>query len=107
MLTFEDLHHVFHHALVKVLSTKVSVAIGGLHFKHTIVDGQDSDVEGAASKVEYENVLFTSLFVETIGNGCGGRLVDDTLDLEAGDGAGVLGGLTLGVVEVSGDGDDG
>ena len=35
-----------------------------------------------------------------------GRLVDDALDLEAGDPAGVLGRLALGVVEVGGDGDD-
>ena len=36
-----------------------------------------------------------------------GRLVDDTLDIQAGNGACVLGGLTLAVVEVSRYGDDG
>ena len=35
------------------------------------------------------------------------RRVDDTLDVQACDGAGVLGCLTLAVVEVSGNGDDG
>ena len=46
------------------------------------------------------------LLVEAVGERGRGRLVDDALDLEAGDAAGVLGGLALGVVEVRGDGDD-
>jgi hypothetical protein len=37
----------------------------------------------------------------------GGRLVDDTEDVKAGNRTGVLGGLTLVVVEVGGDSDDG
>ena len=47
------------------------------------------------------------LLIEAVGErGCR-RLVDDAQHLEAGDAAGVLGRLTLGVVEVGGDGDDG
>ncbi len=45
--------------------------------------------------------------VEAIGERGRGRLVDDAQHFEAGDLAGVLGGLTLGVVEVGGNGDDG
>jgi hypothetical protein len=43
----------------------------------------------------------------TVGDCGGGSLVANTEDGETGDGAGVLGGLTLGIVEVGGDGDDG
>ena len=46
------------------------------------------------------------LLVEAVGERRRGRLVDDALDVEAGDAAGVLGRLALRVVEVRRDGDD-
>src|SRR5918996_1091213 len=55
--------------------------------------------------VDYEDRL-VGLLVEPVGQRGRGRLVDDALDLEAGDAAGVLGGLALVVVEVRRDGDD-
>ncbi len=45
--------------------------------------------------------------LKAVGEGGGGGLVDDALDREAGELAGGFGGGALGVVEISGDGDDG
>ena len=47
------------------------------------------------------------LFFQSIGERCRGRLVDDAQHFEAGDLAGILGRLALGVVEIGGNGDDG
>ena len=50
--------------------------------------------------------LLVVLLIHAVGKSCRRGLVDDTLDLQSGDFAGVLGGLTLSVGEVRGNGDD-
>src|SRR5690606_3877697 len=65
----------------------------------------DGDVEGATTQVVDGDYPVAAGLVHTVGQGRGGGLVDDALDIEAGDAAGVLGGLALGVVEVGGHGD--
>ena len=62
-------------------------------------------VEGAAAEV-IDGDRAGALLVEAIGQRGRGRLVDDAQHFEAGDLAGVLGRLTLGVVEIGGNGDD-
>jgi hypothetical protein len=94
---------VVDETVVKVLTTKVGVTGSGLDLEDALLNGEERDIEGTTTKVEDENVLLAlGLLVETVGNGGGGGLVDDTEDLEAGNGTGVLGGLTLRVVEVGG-----
>ncbi|GBE60908.1 NAD-specific glutamate dehydrogenase [Babesia ovata] len=94
--------------VVEVLTTEVGVTGSGLDLEDTVLNGKDGHIEGTTSKIEDEHVLLLRpLLVKTVGNGGGGGLVDDTHDVETGDGTSVLGGLTLGVVEVGGHGDDG
>ena len=92
--------------VVDVVAAEVGVAVGGDDLEDALVELEDGDVEGAAAEVVDgdEAVL---VLVEAVGEGGGGGLVDEAEDFEAGDAAGVLGGLALGVVEVGGDGDDG
>ena len=92
---------------VPVVAAEVVVAGGRLHLEDAVADFQHGDVEGAAAEVEDEDRLVGFLFVEPVGQRGRGRLVDDPLDVEAGDLAGVLGRLALVVVEVGGDGDHG
>jgi hypothetical protein len=67
------------------------------------------NIESSSTQVEDENVTLLGGLSssETVGDSGSGGLVDDTEDVKSGDGTGVLGGLTLVVVEVGGDGDDG
>lgn len=88
----------------------MGVAGGGFDFKNAFFDSKKRNIESATAEVEDEDVFFADIggfFVEAVGDGGGGGLVDDAHDVEAGDDAGVFGGLALGVVEVSRDGDDG
>ena len=91
--------------LVEVVAAEVAVAAGGTHLDHAVAHVEQRHVERAAAEVEDEHGLLT-LLVEPVGQRRRGRLVDDAQHLEAGDLAGVLRGLALGVVEVGGDGDD-
>ena len=91
--------------LVEVVAAEVRVAVGRLDLEDALAELEDRDVERAAAEV-VDGDLLVALLVETVGQGRRGRLVDDPLDVEAGDPAGVLGRLALGVVEVGRDGDD-
>ncbi len=94
------------HGLVEVVAAEVVVARGGLHLEHALAELEHRHVERAAAEVEDEDRLI-ALLVEAVGERRGGRLVDDPQHLEAGDLAGVLGGVALGVVEVRRDRDHG
>jgi hypothetical protein len=99
---------VVEQGVVEVLAAKVGVAGRRLDGEDTTGDVQKRDIEGSAAEVEDEHVLLAlRLAVETVGNGGGGRLVDDAENVKAGDSTSVLGGETLRVVEVGGHAGDG
>ena len=93
-------------ARVEIVASEVVVARGGEHLDHVVADFDDGHVEGAAAEIVHHDHLRLAV-VETVGERRGGGLVDDAQHVEPRDAAGVLGGLTLHVVEVGGDGDDG
>ncbi|EAQ03925.1 putative NAD-specific glutamate dehydrogenase encoded in antisensegene pair with dnaKJ [Pseudooceanicola batsensis HTCC2597] len=96
---FELVGQVVDDAHVEVFTAEERVAVGGFHFEQAVVDLEDGDVEGAAAEVVDRDRVAVVL-VQAIGQRGGRRFVDDPQHLEPGDLAGVLGGLTLGVVEV-------
>ncbi|KAJ7915616.1 hypothetical protein B0H13DRAFT_1871895 [Mycena leptocephala] len=99
----------------KPTNLKILVATSILMKQHHDTEGQGSDVEevlGRATRltrtakmtmgvmrylsIQVEDVtLAGDLLVETVGDGSGVVLVDDSQDIHAGDGTGILGGLTL------------
>ena len=89
---------------VEILAAEEGVAVGRLHLEHAVADLEHRDVERAAAEIVDRDRLAV-LLVEAVGERRRGRLVDDAQDLEAGDLAGILGRLALGVVEVGGNGD--
>ena len=105
--TLEVGQEIVNHAVVKILSTQVSVSGGGLDLKDSLLNSKKRNIKGSTTKIENENILLFSLLVKTVGNGSGSWLVDDTEHVEAGDGTGILGSLTLRVIEVSRHSNDG
>ena len=87
-------------ALVEVLAAEERVAVGRQHFELLLAvdvgDLDDRDVERAAAEVVHRDLAVAlACLVEAEGERGRGRLVDDALDVEAGDAAGVLGRLAL------------
>ena len=96
-----------HDASVPVVATQVGVAVRGLNLENAVAELEYGDIEGTAAQVVHGDGLFLlGVLIETEGERRGGRLVDDALDLEAGDLSGILGRLALRVVEIRGDGND-
>ena len=62
-------------------------------------DLDESAIECAPAQVEYKN-RFVVFLIETVSQGSGCRLVDDTKNLETCDSSSILGSLTLSVVKV-------
>ena len=108
VLALELLDEVVDETVIEILTTKVSVTSGGLDFEDTLLDGQEGNIECSSSEIEDEDITLTDgLLIETVGDSSSSGLVDDTEDVETRDGTSVLGSLTLRIVEVGGDSDDG
>ena len=105
LLLLELVGEIVDQAHVEVFAAEEGVAVGRLHLEHAVADFQDGNIEGAAAEVVDRDGAGL-LLVEAVGERRRGRLVDDAQHFEAGDLAGVLGGLALRVVEVGRNGDD-
>src|SRR5207244_264176 len=105
LLALELGDHPVDDRLVEVVAAEVVVPVRRLDLEDALAELEHRDVERPAAEVEDENRLVLALLVEPVRERGRGRLVDDPEDVEAGDLAGVLGRLALGVVEVGGHGD--
>jgi hypothetical protein len=63
-----------------VLTSEMSVSIGGNDFENSIIDRQNRYVKCASTKIENQDVLFTFL-VQTVSNGRRGWLIDNSSDV--------------------------
>ena len=104
VVVLELLDHPVDDPVVPVVTTEVVVTVGGLHLEDALADLEQGHVERAAAEVEDQDRLVLAL-VEAVGQRGRGGLVDDPLDVHAGDLAGLLGGLALRVGEVRRHGD--
>ena len=92
-------------AVIEVVAAQTVVAGGRENLEHAVADFHQRNVERAAAQVVHQNLVNLAL-VKAIGQSSGSRLVDDALDIQTGDAAGILGRLALRVGEVRGHGDD-
>ena len=94
--------------MIYVLATKMGVTSGSLDGEDTTLDREEGHIESTTTEIVDQNIalLLGLSGAKTVGDGSSSGLVDDTEDVEASDGTGILGSLTLVVVEVGRDGND-
>ncbi|EMA41578.1 NAD-specific glutamate dehydrogenase domain protein [Halococcus hamelinensis 100A6] len=102
---FELLGEPVDDRLVPVVATEVVVAVGRDDLVDAAAQIENRDVERPPTEVVDHHRL-VGLVVEAVGHRGRRRLVDDPLDVEARDLAGVLRGLALAIGEVRGNRDD-
>ena len=92
-------------ALIDVVAAEMRVAVGRLDLDYALADLQDRDVERAAAEIVDGDRLIL-LLVQTIGQRRGGRLVDQSLNFQAGNLACIFCRLALRVIEIRRHGND-
>ena len=75
------------------------IAVGRLHFNHIISHFKHRDVEGPAAEVE-DRYLFVFLFIKSIRERGGRRLIDNALHVESGNLSRGFGCTPLVIVEI-------
>jgi hypothetical protein len=86
---------VINHTIVKVLSTKMSITSGRQDFKDAIINRKERDIKRSSSEIVDDDLGFTALLVETVGNSGGGGFVENTENVETSDYSCVFNDLTL------------
>ncbi len=93
----------FHYSVVKIVATKVGVAIGRFNLENAFAQLQNANIEGAATKVvDGNDPLFFLVLVVAKGQGSCRRFVNNALYFQAGNFSGVLCSLALGIVKIGG-----
>src|SRR5690554_1117485 len=90
---------------IEIFTTKGSVSVGRLDLKDTVLDLENRDIERTTAQIVDSDHTVTIL-VQTVGQSGSSGLVDHTENLQTSNLSGILGSLTLRIVEVSGDSDD-
>src|SRR6201999_81937 len=104
VLALELISQIIHQPAIEVVTTQMGITRGGANLDHPVTDVEKADIERAAAEIEDEHGL-VALLVQPVGQRRGGGLIDDAQNIQPGDPAGILGGVSLRVVEIRRNGD--
>ena len=90
---------------IEIFSSEVSVTVSRLDFEYTFLHLEDRDIECSSSKI-VDSDLSRVVSVKSVSESGGSRFVDNSENVETSDCSGILGSLSLRVVEVGRDSDD-
>ena len=91
--------------IVNVVAAEMGITIGGHDFEDAVVQFENRNIERSATQiVDRDDPVL--LLVQTIGERCRRRFIDQTQHFEPGNAASIFCGLALRIVEVCGNGND-
>lgn len=90
LLLLIQFDEMIHYALIEIFAAQVGVAIGSDDLEHTVVDGKQTHIEGAAAQIEYQYVLLAIFLVQTVRDRGGSRLIDNPHNVQTRDCSSVL-----------------
>mmetsp|Transcript_9663 Transcript_9663/g.32100 ORF Transcript_9663/g.32100 Transcript_9663/m.32100 type:complete len:274 (-) Transcript_9663:31-852(-) len=100
ILLLEQSEQVLNQPVIQILATQVGVTRCRQDLEDARVDTEERNVERASSQVKHEHRGRVQCAVETIGERRGRGLVEDAQHVEPRNSRGVLGGLSLRIVEI-------
>ena len=95
VLVLELLHEPVDDTMVEVITAQVRIAVGSLYLEDAVTQFEHADIVRTATAVEDDNLHILVRLIQTICQGSGCRLVDNTAYIETGNLTGFLGSLTL------------
>src|SRR6266481_5830679 len=95
------------NSAIDIIAAKTGIAVGRQDLEHPLVQLENRKIKCAATQIVYCDPGVFFKLVEAVSQSCGCRLIDNAFDRKAGQFAGLLGGIALRVVKVSGHGDNG
>jgi hypothetical protein len=101
------LYEVVDKAVVKVFTTEVGVTSNSLDLKDALLNSQEGHIKGSSTQIENQYIsLARDFLVQSVCNGGGSRLINDTQNIETRNCASILCGLMLRVIEIGWNSDD-
>jgi len=94
------------HSVIKVVTAQTCIAVGSENFNYAVADLDDGYIERTAAQIIYHNLLLFFI-VKTVGQRCRRRLVDDTFYIQSCNSSGIFRSLTLSIVKVGRNRDNG
>ena len=92
--------------MVKVVTAECRIAARCQNLEDALGEPQDGDVKGAAAKI-IDGINSLGTVIQPVGNRCRRWLVEEAQNIDAGKPCGILGGLSLGIIEIGRNGNDG
>ena len=111
LIFLEFRYQIVDQTAVEVFTTQVGITVGRQHFEGfftvDFVDFDNRDIERTAAQVVYRDGAVALTFIQAVGQRRCGRFVDNAFYFQTGDTAGVFCRLTLRIVKVGRNGNNG